>query len=156
MKLALTLLVAFVFVQDLPLKPKDEFEIKLDYQFKSRPAQDLSSIHYDETRKEHERRVSTALLPFLILNIKFLKVSQDEVKVRITNNLTSRVAVRKVAAGTTIPLEVGFTDDAKDRITAHHYILTLLSPKKAEINKIEIVIEEDGTFLVNGEKRGKF
>ena len=77
MKLALTLLVAFALIQDLPHKPKEEFEIKLDYQFKNRPTQDLSSVHLDETRKEHDRRVSSAPLPFLVLNIKMLKLSQD-------------------------------------------------------------------------------
>jgi hypothetical protein len=55
-----------------------------------------------------------------------------------------------------VQLEVGFTDDVKDRVTPHHYFLTLVSPKKTETSKIEILIEEDGTFFVNGEKRGKF
>jgi hypothetical protein len=156
MKLTLSLLLVFVLAQDLPLKPKDEFEIKLDYQFKNRPGEDLNSVHLDETRKEHDRRVSSALLPFLTLNIKMLKLSQDEVKLRITNNLTNRTTVKKVQAGTIVPLEVGFTDDVKDRVTPHHYFLTLVSPKKTETSKIEILIEEDGTFFVNGEKRGKF
>jgi hypothetical protein len=156
MKLTLSLLAAFFLLQELPLKPKEEFEIKLDYQFKNRPIQELNSVHLDETRKEHDRRVSTAPLPFLTLNIKMLTLSQDEVKVRITNNLNSRVAVRKVDTGTAIPLEVGFTDDVKDRVTAHQYFLTLVTAKKVEISKIEILIEEDGTFFVNREKRGKF
>jgi hypothetical protein len=156
MKLALTLLIAFALAQDLPLKPKEEFEIKLNYQFKNRPTPDLSTVRLDETREERDRRISTTPLPFLILNIKMLKLSQDEVKVRISNNLTNRVITQKVEAGTIIPLEIGFTDDAKDRITPHQYFITTLSPKKTETNKIEIVIEEDGTFLVNGEKRGKF
>ncbi|HEY0653263.1 MAG TPA: hypothetical protein VGD65_09040 [Chryseosolibacter sp.] len=156
MKLALILLIAFSLVQEIPVKPKEEFEIKLDYQFKNRPAQDLNSVHLDETRKEHDRRVSTAPLPFLTLNIKMLKLSDEEVKLRVTNNLTPRVAVRKVEEGTIVPLQIGFTDDVKDRVTAHHYTLTLLSPKKTETSRIEILIEEDGTFLVNGEKRGKF
>ncbi len=156
MKLSVLLLAA-LFLQDVPLKPKDEFEVKLDYQFKSRPPQSINTtVHLDETREEHDRRVSSTPLPFLTLNIKMLKLSEEEVRVRVTNNLTLRVAMRKVEAGTTIPLEIGFTDDAKDRVTAHHYFLTLLSPKKAELSKIEILIEEDGTFLVNGEKRGKF
>jgi hypothetical protein len=156
MKLFLVLLSAFLLSQEIPVKPRDEFEIKLDYQFKNRPAQDLNSVHLDETRKEHERRVSTAPLPFLTLNIRMLKLSEDEVKMRVTNNLTARVSVRKVEEGTVVPLQIGFTDDVKDRITAHLYTLTLMSPKKLETSKIEILIEEDGTFLVNGEKRGKF
>jgi hypothetical protein len=156
MKLILVLLLAFSMVQEIPVKPKDEFEIKLDYQFKNRPSPDANSVHLDETRKEHDRRVSTAPLPYLTLNVKMLKLSQDEVKMRVTNNLTPRVALRKVEEGTIVPLQIGFTDDVKDRVTAHQYTLTLLSPKKAESSKIEILIEEDGTFLVNGEKRGKF
>lgn len=150
------LLIAFALAQDLPLKPKEEFEIKLNYQFKNRPTPDLSSVRLDETREERDRRVSTAPLPFLILNIKMLKLSQDEVKVRISNNLTNRVITKKVEAGTIIPLEIGFTDDAKDRVTPNQYFVTTLSPRKTETNRIEILIEEDGTFLVNGEKRGKF
>lgn len=156
MKLSLILLLAFSLSQEIPVKPKEEFEIKLDYQFRNRPAQDLNSVHLDETRKEHERRVSTAPLPFLTLNIRMLKLSEAEVKMRVTNNLTPRVALRKVEEGTVVPLQIGFTDDVKDRVTAHAYTLTLLSPKKLETSRIEIVIEEDGTFLVNGEKRGKF
>jgi hypothetical protein len=156
MKLFLILLVAFALTQDTPLKAKEEFEIKLDYKFKNRPTQDLSQVNLDETRKEHDRRVSAMPLPFLTLNVKMLKLSQEEVKLRITNNLNNKVAVRKVEAGMIIPLQMGFTDDIKDRVSAHHYFLTLLSAKKTEISKIEILIEEDGSFLVNGEKRGKF
>lgn len=156
MKVACILLLAFLFTQEIPVKPKDEFEIKLDYQFKNRPAQDHNAVHFDETKKEHDRRVSAAPLPFLILNIKMLKLSGEEVKLRVTNNLNPRIAVRKVQEGTVVPLQIGFTDDAKDRVAAHQYTLTLLSPKKTETSKIEIFIEEDGTFLVNGEKRGKF
>lgn len=156
MKLPLIILLALSLLQDVPIKPKDEFEIKLDYQFKNRPAQDPNSVHLNETRQEHDRRVSTTPLPFLTLNIKMLKLSEDEVKMRVANNLTPRVALRKVEEGTIVPLQIGFTDDVKDRVTAHLYTLTLLSPKKTESSKIEILIEEDGTFLVNGEKRGKF
>jgi hypothetical protein len=157
MRHLILLLFSTWLLQDIPVKPKDEFEIKLDYQFKNRPAQDVSStIHYDETKKEHDRRASTGVLPFLTLNVKMLKLSQDEVKLKITNNLTARTASRKVEAGTIVPIVVGFTDDAKDRVTAHQYTLILMSPKKEDVSKIEILIEEDGTFIVNGEKRGKF
>jgi hypothetical protein len=156
MRYLIFLLVSFWPSQDVPTKPKEDFEIKLDYQFKNRPPQDINSIHYDETRKEHERRVSTAPLPFLILNVKLLKLSEEEVKMKVTNNRTAKVAVRKVTPGTIVPIVVGFTDDAKDRISANEYVLTFLSPKKAALSKIIIHIEEDGTFLVNGEKRGKF
>lgn len=156
MKVSVLLLIVFAFIQDVPFKPKEEFEIKLDYQFKNRPAANVNEVHLDETRRDRERRSSTALLPFLILNIRMIKLAEDEVKVRITNNLNTRLVNRKISPTVILPLEVGFTDDVKDRVAAHHYVLTILTSKKVETSKIEIMIEEDGTFLVNGEKRGKF
>lgn len=157
MKLSIFLLVAISFVQDtVPFKPYEEFEIKLDYKFKQRPQSDINSVHLAETEKDKERRTSAAVLPFLTLNVRMIKLSEEEVKVRITNNMNSRVATRKIEEGTIVPIEIGFTDDAKDRVSAHMYILTFISPKKAELSKVVINIDSDGTFLVNGQKRGKF
>lgn len=156
MKALITILL-LVFLQEIPFKPKDEFEITLDYKFKQRGVDaSTKAVYLDETNKERERRNSTALLPFLVLNIKMHKLPQGEVKVKIGTNLNGRVVNRKVSEGTTIPIEVGFTDDAKDRVSAHQYVLTFMTPDKSETNRIVIFIEEDGTFFVNGEKRGKF
>jgi hypothetical protein len=154
----LTILFCLAFVvQEIPLKPKEEFEITLDYKFKQRSLDaNAKAVYMDETNKERDRRTSTALLPFLILNVKMLKLPQAEPKIKISNNHNPRVVTRKVSEGTIIPIEVGFTDDAKDRVSAHQYVLTFLTPEKSETNKIVIFIEEDGTFLVNGERRGKF
>jgi hypothetical protein len=147
--------LAFAF-QEIPLKPKDEFEITLDYKFKQRTIDNSKTVYLDETNQDRERRTSTALLPFLVLNVKMTKLPQSEPKVKISNNLNGRIVSRKVSEGTVIPIEVGFTDDAKDRVTAHQYVLTFQLPDKTETNKVVIFIEEDGTFFVNGEKRGKF
>jgi hypothetical protein len=57
---------------------------------------------------------------------------------------------------TTFPLVIGYTDDVKDRVTPHEYILTFLSEDKTPLSRIVIFIDEDGTFAVNGEKRGRF
>ena len=153
MKTFIFLIAIFTF-QDIPFKPKDEFEIKLDYQFKQRPPADRTSVHFDETQKERDRRTSTAMLPYLTVKVNLLKLS-EETRVRITNNIDRASINKKVADGTSLSIVFGFTDDAKDRVTAHEYVLTFLSPEKEEINRIIIHIEEDGTFLVNGEKRGK-
>lgn len=157
MKILISLFLFAFTLQETPFKAKEEFEIKLDYKFKQRSADaSAKSVYMDETNAERDRRTSTALLPFLVLNVKMLKLPLAESRVKIGTNLNARVVTRKVSEGTTIPIEVGFTDDAKDRVSAHHYTLTFLSADKTEINKITIFIEEDGTFLVNGEKRGKF
>jgi hypothetical protein len=143
-------------VQELPFKSSDDFEIKLDYKFKQRTMDNASAVYVQETNREHDRRTSTALLPFLTLNIKLLKLSEEEVKVKIGNNINSRIVTRKVDEGLIIPLLIGFTDDAKDRVSAHHYVFTFVTAEKKETSRITIFIDEDGTFLVNGEKRGKF
>jgi bifunctional DNase/RNase len=44
----------------------------------------------------------------------------------------------------------------KDRISAHEFTLFLLNSAKVEVSRIRMVVEEDGTFWVNGEPRGKF
>jgi hypothetical protein len=76
--------------------------------------------------------------------------------VRFDNNFNVRTASKKITEGVVLPIDIGFTADVIDRVSAHEYILTFLSPAKSETSKIVILIQEDGTFLVNGEKRGKF
>jgi hypothetical protein len=146
---------AFLF-QELPYKPNEEFEIKLNYQFKQRPIRDQNAIHLSESQKEYDRRTSSDLLPYLILNVKMVKLSEEEVRLKIINNLDQRIISKKIETGSIVPLDLGFTADVKDRVNPHEYMLTFLSPKKQELSKIVIHVDEDGSFLVNGEKRGKF
>lgn len=156
MKILQILLIIFV-VQEVPFKPKEEFEITLDYQFKQRPAADRATVQLDETNAEYERRNSTAMLPFLTLNIKILD-NAGATRVRITNNLNKAVTNKKLKEGeiTLIPLQIGYTDDVKDRVTAHEHIFTFINEERKELSRLVIFIDEDGSFLVNGEKRGRF
>lgn len=152
----LVFFIAWILVQELPLKPKDEFEIKLDYKFKQRSMDNSTTVHLNETARERDRRMSAALLPFLTLNVKILKLPAAEKRIYVTNNGDGKMISKKIVEGTIIPIEIGFTDDAKDRVSANEYILTFIAPDKTETSRIVIFIEEDGTFLVNGEQRGKF
>jgi hypothetical protein len=156
MKILAFLSFCLFLAQDLPYKPKEDFEIKLDYQFKQRPVADKNSVHLDETQKERDRRTSASMLPYLIIRINLLNLPEEEVKVRVTSNLHEIVFQKKISKGSSLPLDLGFTDDVKDRVTAHEYQLTFLSPAKKEMSRILLLIEEDGTFIVNGEKRGRF
>lgn len=152
---ALVILV-LVFFQDLPYKPKEEFEIKLDYKFKQRPSNELSSaINLNETRAERDRRTSNDQLPYLILQVKILKLN-NETRYRLSNNLIGKAAAKKIEEGDVLYIDLGFTADIKDRITPYEYTLTFLSPEKNETSRILIRVDEDGSFLVNGEKRGRF
>jgi hypothetical protein len=149
------LLIVFTLSQTTPLKPRDEFEVKLNYEFRQRPGQSASKVRFDETEEEHNRNSSMAVLPYLKLSINIL-TSAGAVKAKFHNNKNENLQSRKVKDGVILPLDIGYTDDAKDRVAAHEYTITFIGEDKNEISKIVIFIDKDGSFLVNGEKRGKF
>jgi hypothetical protein len=146
-------ILAFLFLQEVPFKLKEEFEVKLDYQFKQRPSADHNTVHLG---KDYERRNNASVLPYLVLNIKLLKLPGEKMRVRVTNNLREKPIFRKVDLTSLLELDLGFTDDMKDRVTAHQYTLTFINQDKTPVEAILINVDEDGSFFVNGEKRGKF
>jgi hypothetical protein len=85
-----------------------------------------------------------------------LKLDPEEVKVRIVDNKMKVVYNRKVKQDEIVPFVMGFTDDMKDRVTAHEFTVIFMTSAKKELSRILITVNEDGTFLVNDEKRGKF
>jgi len=145
----LTLLLLLFFNQDqTPYKPKEEFELKLNFEFKSRTID--KTVAYNTSAMS-----STGPLPYLKMELRVVKLSAEEVRVRITRNGGEAIFAKKTDPGMTIKLDLGFTDDIKDRVTANEYTVYFLSPEKKQLSKIEILFEKDGTYLVNGEKRGK-
>lgn len=150
------LLYLFIFVQDqIPFKPKEEFEVKLNYAFKSRPAPDHPSFRFDSETKDRDNQNSSSILPYLILNLKVVKASSAEVRLKVVSNQDASVLAKKIKDGFEFPIDIGFTDDVKDRVTAHEYTVYFLDDDKKEQSKIVIFVEADGSFLVNGEIRGK-
>jgi hypothetical protein len=142
-------LLLFFQKAEVPLKPSDEFEIKLDYQLKQKPISDRFSIDYYDTKE-------SGMLPYLVLNVKFLKLSDQEVKAKITDSRNKLIFNKKVSLADVLKLDIGYTDDVKDRVTSHKFNIVLISPDRKDVSRIYILIEEDGTFLVNDEVRGKF
>jgi len=150
----LSFLCALFFVQDqIQFKPKDEFEVKLNYSLKQRPA--VSEHNTYRFTTESASQNAQGVLPYLILNLKILKASTEEVKLKVSSNRNDNVMSRKLKEGVEFSIEIGFTDDVKDRVTAHEYTVNLLNDKRKEQSKIVIFVNEDGTFLINGEVRGK-
>ncbi len=159
----ITILPFFVLLlqnTDIPFKPMAEFEIQIDYQFKQRANTNTNSnttIDYVETVAEQEKkRYGTGIRPYLILNVKLIKLSSVEVKARAVNNIDRTLFNKKVEAGDIIRIDMGFTDDVKDRVGPHEVTIVFLSPDKKETTRILMFVQEDGTFIVNGEVRGKF
>ena len=156
--ISLTLFV-FLFAQDIapPPKASDEFKVELEYKFKPRPAAENTYIDLTETVAEKERRThGTSPLPYLIIHVSFSKLSDQEVRVRCTDNNKKNRLSKKADTSKIYTVDLGFTDDMKDRVTAYEYIFFLLSADKKETSQIVLRVEEDGTFQVNGTQRGKF
>lgn len=145
----------FAVAQDVPFKNSSEFEIKLDYEFKQRPGPDHNTVLLGAANRN--RQTSThAVLPYLVLRVNLLKLPHEKTRMKITTNLEPRPVVKRVSVNSPIELDLGFTADMIDRITAHEYTLTFLDESKTPVNKIVIAVQEDRSFLVNGEKRGQF
>ena len=155
MKFSLLLLLVS-FYQEVPFKAKEEFELKLDYDFKQRPMDDRTVVRMDETAAQHVRRTSASgMLPYLVVRVNVLQ-DAGAARVKITNNLNVNLGSKKVKEGLIVPVVFGFTDDVKDRVTPYEYTLSFISAERKELSRIVLFIEKDGTFIVNGEVRGRF
>lgn len=152
----LIFIFAFILFQDIPLKPDEEFDVKLDYQFKPRPSSDKNTVHLGETVRDYQQRAGAGVLPYLILNITLHKLPEQKMRMRISTNAGERALTKRVQPSDVVQLDMGFTVDMVDRVSPHEYTLTFVDASKEAVDKIVISVEKDGSFFVNGEKRGKF
>ena len=143
----LWLVLAF-FSEDIPFKSNDEFEVNLDFKFRTR-VKETSEV-YTSTASN-----TSGPLPYLNISMKVLKLAPDEVKIRIINSKGQVLYTRKAAEGTIVNLDMGYTDDIKGRVSEHEYTLVFISQDKKPLSRIVIHFQEDGSYLINNEKRGK-
>ncbi len=159
MNISIVLVLLSVWFQGtaIPYKPFDEFEIQVDFNFKQRNAPNNNTVEMVETREDRIRsQNSTALRPYLILNLKLLKLSEEEVRAKATDNLGHIVFSKKVKVDDLLKIDMGFIDDVKGKITAHDMVILFSSKDRKDISQIHLHIKENGTFVVNDEIRGKF
>ena len=159
----MNILAAFYFFtfifqsSEVPYKPSKEFEVQIDFQFKQREGLNANSIDFTETVDEHNRKkYSGGIRPYLILNVKLLKLSELEYKAKANSNLGRVIFNKKVSPDDLLKIDLGFTDDVKSHVSAHEVEILFFSKEKKEITRIHLLVQENGTFLVNGEMRGKF
>lgn len=154
--LTLILLVSFLIQKDVPYKPMEEFDLKLNFEFKDRGAdRNPNRIEMDVTNREVEKNKVSGPLPYLFLNLKVLTLQSNEVRVRVIENGNKPVMNKKFDANTVLKLDLGFTDDIKDRVGAYEYTVLFLDGDKNAVSRIVIYFEKDGTYMVNGQNRGK-
>ncbi len=155
--IALTTALLVFLLSALPFKPAEEFKLEIEYKFKARPMVENSFINLTETQLEKEKRAAGGNpLPYLIIHVSFLQLSDKEVKVRCIDNTNKNRLSRKAELNRKYTIDLGFTDDIKDRVTPHEYTFFLISDDKEETSRIVLLIEPDGSFMVNGSRRGKF
>jgi hypothetical protein len=142
---------------EVPFRAKDDFQVELKYNFKERPAKDPYVVNWEAHNAQgREGGDKKGLLPYLIVNVKILNPKAEEMRFKCENNLGKSVFNKKISKELSYDVDMGYIDDVKDRVTANIFTVYALTDKKEVLNKIELKVEEDGTFLVNGEKRGRF
>lgn len=152
----LLFLVSPVQETDVPLKPKEEFEIGLNYEFRKRLASDRYTVDYTETRAERAKSANSSPLPYLVINTQLKSLPAGEVRVKVYDYRGKLQSNKKIKEGDDIKLDLGFTDDLKDRVASHEYNIIFYNDDKNAVCRIHLFVEEDGSFLVNGEMKGKF
>jgi hypothetical protein len=136
--------------ETLPFKPNEEFEAKIDLSFKQREGDDVNTFRFEESRK---KRTMDTPIAFLSINFKVLK-ADGEVKMKVIHGREEKTS--KIKIGASIKLEMGFIEDIKSNGEPAQIILHFLNDQKKETSQVVLLVAEDGTFSVNGEKRGKF
>jgi hypothetical protein len=148
MKLVVLILAAFLF-QDIPYKEKDQFDLKMDMQFKNRPT------NHTNAYPTQEKTSNNTPLPYIILNLTVLKILEDESKVRVVDETSNTLQTVNLTRRTNVVLDLGFAADIKDNISPQKYSVNFYSAEKQLKRTILIHFEKDGTYYVNGEKRGR-
>lgn len=150
MHLIIYFLLPFLFQDSIPFKSAEEYEFKLDYEFRNKPGIDRFEVDWSNTQK-----YSGGTLPYVTIRFKLLKLSDSEERVKIIDNLGHRIYSKKANTDNEVEIEMGFTDDLKDHISVYGFDVIFYS-KQMDVSRINIYVEEDGSFMINGEKRGKF
>lgn len=135
---------------EVPYRAKEDFQVELKYDFKDRPNKETIAW---ESQPSH---IKSGQLPYLTVKLKILNPKAEEVRFKCENNLGKAVFNKKAEKTLNYDIDMGFIDDLKDHVSPHQFFVYAVSEDRHSLNRIELFVEEDGTFLVNGEKRGKF
>lgn len=144
-----------VFQLHTPFKPANEFELKINFTIEDRPPAELYKKSYDVSAEDRSQS-KTGSLPYLKVQLKILHVAEQEFRIRVEDRHGNLVSSKKAEPNVEIKIDWGFSEDIKEGIVTPEYTVLFISKDKKDISRIYMVIQEDGTFLVNDEKRGKF
>jgi len=164
------LLFFFAFLFDhpqdeIPFKAADEFEFKLNLEFRPKPTLEeepgIGNILYKMKSdnasiiEANKQTYDPTTLPYASMVITPTKLSSDEERIRVVDNLGNRLYNRKASLDESVEFEMGFTDDLKDHISPYQFEVILYSKRK-EISRILLYFDNDGNLIINEEIRGRF
>ena len=154
MNLFVNVLLMLLLLQDNPpLKPTSQFDVNTNYQLKKKPSSDINKIEFEH--KEQKKETGTDLIPYLQIRLKVKYWHPDVDLVKAIDEGNKTVMRKKANDDGIYDLDLGYVDDIKDGVTSGKYTFQFLERKRI-VEIVTISVEKDGTFLVNGEKRGKF
>jgi hypothetical protein len=136
---------------DLPFLQGDQFEAKIDLSFRERKEVDANTFQFSddkERKKTHGKPIA-----FLAINFTLLKANEI-IKVKSIQGNQSKT--QKINDKNHLHFEMGFIEDIKVNDIPNELTLLFLDSQKKEMSKVVFLVSQDGTFLVNGEKRGQF
>ena len=137
---------------DVPNRPDEDFEVVIDYNFKRKPMPNPEEKNVMEFYTTPELE----LLPHISVQVKLKNMKPNELKGRVIGNLEGMVTNYKKLGNKPIIIDFGFLEDLNENLVSNKYTLLILDKKKNTLNKIVLLIQKDGTFLVNGKVNGKF
>ena len=116
----------------------------------------VNQVQVDESTLERDKRLNSSPLPYLILNLHVIQLTPQEVRMKAVRGARDSFINRKVKPGNQIKIEIGFVVDLKDRTIEFEYEIVFLNEKRDPQSRIHLFVDEDGTFKINGEVRGRF
>lgn len=137
--------------QNVPFLMHDDFEFKMDYDFKAKPPPEQGKVNY----MERDRQTSTGLLPYVKVNFTFHHVPDQAFRVRVYDGKGDVVTSRKLKKIDELSFDLGYSDDIKDRVEPHTYYIYLENKEKERLSQIKIFVEESGDFYLNDELFGR-
>jgi hypothetical protein len=139
---------------EVPFKPTNEFDVKIDIQIKTHTSRESGSTYTAYAVGEDKK--ATGVSPYLTMKINLLKLSEQEVKAKVLNKSGQVLFSKKVKPGISFKLDIGFIEEIKDGSTPADFLILLSGPDKKETSRIQIRVGMDGTYSVNGLLYGRF
>lgn len=164
MNLFIYLFLPLLLQEEIPFKPADEFDFELKLEFRAKPSLDeqVESGHIlyklnsnkNDVALDNVQKYAGGDLPYAKMVIVPTRLSADEERIRIEDNLGNRIYNRKSVLNAPIEFDMGFTDDLKDHISPYKFDVIFFSKRK-ETSRIHLYFDKEGSLIINEEVRGK-